>query len=100
MILIIYILHNQYLEKLRTIFKKSLIKDIQKPTLNNIPHILIGVNEMQIHPDQIKTPPRLAKIFPKLRFFKIRLTGKIPYSGSLGGHNIQIRGLVKSLSLY
>ena len=55
---------------------------------------MIGVNELQVHPIQITTPVKLAKIFPKLRIYKSQLSGKILYSGSLGGHTtIQIAGI-------
>ena len=46
-----------------------------------------------MHPIQITTPTKLSKLFPKLRVYKSQLSGKILYSGSLGGHTIQIRGI-------
>ena len=61
--------------------------------MGDLPHVLLGVSEMQLHPQEIQVPDYLSKQFPKMRFFKSRLTGKILCQGSLGLHDLAREGV-------
>ena len=80
--------------RIKNKYKKRLAQTINKDNLNTLPHILIGVNELQVHPIQIDINQSLARQFHKHRMYRSQLSGKLLCSGSLGGHTpVRVAGM-------
>ena len=84
----------------KKVFGYKLVEDIKYDTLNSLPHILIGVNQMESHPIQICMSREMIKLFPKIRLYRSQITNKYLISGSLGNHKDQIRGVSEIITSF